>query len=148
MADDGITLSHVGVCVSDLEHSTAFYRDGLGFTVRADHTVGTEFGPLMEVDRPDLRSRFIERDGTSIELLHFLAPGHLGDGARREVNRLGLTHMCLNVTDIDAVAERITAAGGSVLADTWTSIPMGDAELRLVYCTDPDGTRIELMQLG
>ena len=134
--------------MSDVERATAFYCDGLGFTVTADHAVGVEFGPLMEVDAPDLRSRFIQRDGMSIELLHFVAPGHLGDGARREVNRLGFTHMCLNVTDVDAVAARIAAAGGTVLEDTWTRIPMGDAELRFVYCTDPDGTRIELMQLG
>lgn len=145
----GITLSHVGLCVSDLERSTAFYVDGLGFAVTADHTVGAEFGPLMEVDSPDLRSRFIGRDGVSIELLQFVEPGHLGDGTRREVNRLGFTHLCLRVDDAAAVADRIAAAGGTVLADTWTTIGLGpDTELRFVYCTDPDGTRIELMQLG
>jgi catechol 2,3-dioxygenase-like lactoylglutathione lyase family enzyme len=144
----GVTLSHIGLCVSDVDRATAFYVDGLGFEVTADHAVGAEFGPLMEVDSPDLRSRFIARDGMSIELLQFVEPGHLGDGTRREVNRLGFTHMCLNVTDVDAVADRIVAAGGTVLDGTWTRLPMGDAELRFVYCTDPDGTRIELMQLG
>lgn len=148
-AVQGVTLSHIGLCVSDIERATTFYVDGLGFVVTADHSVGAEFGPLMEVESPALRSRFIHRDGISIELLQFVRPGHLGDGSRREVNRLGFTHMCLNVTDVDAVAERIAGAGGTVLADTWTTVPMGpDTELRFVYCTDPDGTRIELMQLG
>mgnify|MGYP003533073705 CR=1 FL=1 len=117
---DAITLSHIGLCVADVDRSTAFYVDGLGFSVTADHSVGAEFGPLMEVESPDLRSRFIHRDGVSIELLQFVQPGHLGDGSRREVNRLGFTHMCLNVTDIDGVARRIEQAGGTVLAETWT----------------------------
>ena len=34
--------SHIGICVSDLEKSLAFYRDGLGF----------EEGPEFDIDYP------------------------------------------------------------------------------------------------
>jgi len=53
----------------------------------------------------------------------------------------------LRVDDLDAVAATIGAAGGSVLAGTRTTFGEGDGVLDFVYCTDPDGVRIELMHL-
>jgi hypothetical protein len=34
------------------------------------------------------------------------------------------------------------------VASSRTSIDFGDTSLEFVYCTDPDGVRIELMDLG
>jgi len=44
------TFSHFGICVSDLERSLRFYCEALGFASAESHTVGEEFGPLMELD--------------------------------------------------------------------------------------------------
>ena len=44
--------SHIGICVSDLEKSLAFYRDGLGFEDGAD------FDPA---DRAVYSARVVER---------------------------------------------------------------------------------------
>lgn len=144
----GFILSHLGMCVSDMERSTRFYVDGLGFEPVIDYRVGPEYGPLMEVDEPAVASQFLRRDGVSIELLQFLHPGHIGDGTRREMNRLGLTHLCLRVDDVEATARAIAAAGGTVVESTRTTLDLGPGlTTDFVYCTDPDGTRIELMRL-
>ena len=90
-----VTFSHLGICVSDLERSVRFYCEGLGFELVQSHTVGPEFGRLMEVDDVALQSRFVRRDGVSIELLHFDSPGHSGEPARRPMNQLGITHLSL-----------------------------------------------------
>ena len=71
-----VTFSHLGICVSDLDRSVRFYCEGLGFELAQAHTVGNEFGPLMELESVALQSRFLRRDGVSIELLHFDSPGH------------------------------------------------------------------------
>jgi lactoylglutathione lyase len=139
-----ISVSHVGICVSDLDRSLAFYRDGLGFSPTMAHTVGAEFAKLMEVDGVALRSQFVARDGLTIELLAYDSPGVTGDGSRRPMNQLGLTHINLRVDDIETVAAAIAAHGGTVLSDTRTTF--GDV-MDFVYCTDPDGVRIELMKL-
>lgn len=144
----GIRASHVGICVRDLDIALRFWVDGLGFQTSAAFDIGAEYGPLMEVDRPKLRSQFIERDGIRLELLHFAEPGTLGTGERRPVNQVGLTHVCLQVDDVDAVAARLVEHGGAVVEGTRTVVPMGSAESRFVYLTDPDGTRVELMALG
>jgi len=143
-----VSFSHLGICVSDLDASLRFYCDGLGFVEVAAHEVGEEFAALMEVEGVRLRSRMILKDGVTIELLGFDSPGVTGDGARRPMNALGLTHLSLRVDDVGATASAVEALGGSVIGSTRTTIPFGDSSLDFVYCTDPDGVRIELMDLG
>jgi catechol 2,3-dioxygenase-like lactoylglutathione lyase family enzyme len=142
-----ISVSHLGICVSDLERSIRFYCEGLGFEQVAAHRVGEEFATLMEVEGAQVESRMVRRDGITIELLHFIAPGHTGDGSRRPLNRLGLTHLSLRVDDVESVAAAVEAFGGTVVRPTRTTFDLGAARLDFVYCTDPDGVRIELMDL-
>lgn len=140
-----VSVSHLGICVSDLDRSLRFYTEGLGFEPAAAFEVGTEFGRLMEIEDVAVESRFVARDGFVVELLHFRSPGPVGAAVRRPVNQLGLTHLCLRVDDVDAVADQIVAHGGTVIRHTRTTFD-GDEPMDFVYCTDPDGTRIELMR--
>ncbi len=111
-----ITVSHIGICVSDLDRSRRFYVEALGFEEVASHRVGAEFASLMEVEGLDVQSVMLARDGLTIELLGFDAPGHSGSGRRRPMNELGFTHLSLRVDDVDAVAAVIESLGGTVLA--------------------------------
>jgi catechol 2,3-dioxygenase-like lactoylglutathione lyase family enzyme len=142
-----VSFSHLGICVSDLDRSLRFYCDGLGFELTDSHQVGDEFAALMEVEGIFLESRMIRRDGVTVELLSFTQPGHVGGAARRPMNQLGLTHVSLRVDDIDGVASTIEALGGTVVRTTRTAFDLGSLRLDFVYCTDPDGVRIELMDL-
>jgi lactoylglutathione lyase len=142
-----LSISHFGICVSDLERSQRFYCEALGFEQIASHRVGEEFGSLMEVDQVAVESRMLARDGVTIELLSFVSPGFTGDGERRPMNQLGLTHLSLRVDDVDQVASAIEERGGTVVGGTRTTLDLSGARLDFVYCTDPDGVRIELMDL-
>jgi catechol 2,3-dioxygenase-like lactoylglutathione lyase family enzyme len=142
-----LSFSHLGICVSDLDRSLRFYCEGLGFEQVASHRVGAEFSGLIEVEDVALESRMLARDGVTIELLGFVSPGHVGDGGRRPMNQLGLTHLSLRVDDVDGVASTIVGLGGTVVRGTRTTLDMPGARLDFLYCTDPDGVRIELMDL-
>jgi catechol 2,3-dioxygenase-like lactoylglutathione lyase family enzyme len=142
-----VSFSHLGICVSDLERSLRFYRDGLGFELVASHRIGDEFGPLLELEGVELESRMLSRDGVTIELLGFVSPDPTGDGDRRPMNRLGLTHLSLRVDDVEGVAAVIEELGGTVVRATRTTMDLPSARLDFLYCTDPDGVRIELMDL-
>jgi len=144
----GLSVSHVGICVSDLDASLRFYREGLGFEVVASHEVGEEFAGLMEVEGVRLRSRMIRRDGVTLELLDYVSPGTTGPSERRPMNQLGLTHLSLRVDDVESVAATIESLGGAVVRSTRTTLAFGKVSLDFLYCTDPDGVRIELMDLG
>lgn len=140
-------FSHLGVCVSDLERSRRFYCEGLGFDEVGSHHVGDEFASLMEVPGVDVDSVMLARDGVTVELLSFRTPGHVGEPVRRSMNRLGLTHLSFRVDDVDVAASAVERAGGAVIAGTRTRLDVAGTALDFVYCTDPDGTRIELMHL-
>lgn len=143
-----VVFSHLGICVRDLERSVRFYAEGLGFEPAESHRVGPEFAALMGVEGLDLRSQFLRGHGLAIELLGFESPPATGDGRPRPLNRTGLTHLSVRVDDVDAVAARLVALGGAVLDGTRTRLATGGRPLDFLYCTDPDGVRVELMDLG
>lgn len=142
-----VTFSHIGICVSDLERSLRFYCDGLGFELVGSHRVGVEFAALMELDAVAVESRMLTRDGVTIELLAFVHPPPFGSRDRRAMNQFGLTHLSVRVDDVEAVAGTIARLGGEVVRSTRTRFEAGSSPLEFVYCTDPDGVRIELMDL-
>jgi catechol 2,3-dioxygenase-like lactoylglutathione lyase family enzyme len=138
-------LSHIGICVSELDRSVAFYRDALGFTeisrLRLD---GPELARLLQLESGALHAVYLQRDGTRIELLYYPQDGHQGARGPAPMNRLGLTHLSLRVADLDAVVAAVASLGGACLDatrienDAWRS--------KAVFVTDPDGLRIELLQ--
>jgi lactoylglutathione lyase len=142
------TFSHFGICVSDLDRSLRFYCDALGFEKAESHEIGREFAALMDFPDVVLTSQFIRKGTTSIELLAFTEPAPYGDRERRAVNQLGLTHLSFRVGDLDAAAAKVVELGGAIVETSRTTIDLGETPLRFVYCTDPDGVRVELMDLG
>ena len=140
-------FSHFGICVSDLGRSTRFYCEVLGVVPAESHQIGDEFGPLMGLEGVGLRSQFLRGDGLSIELLGFDSPSPVGDPVARPLHQLGLTHLSITVDDVDAAAALVERWGGAVLSETRTALALPGADADFLYCTDPDGTRIELMRL-
>ncbi|MEN8159952.1 MAG: VOC family protein [Myxococcota bacterium] len=138
-------LSHLGLCVSDPERALAFYRDGLGFREVSQATFadpGTR--RLLGLPEARLEAIYLRRDGCTLELLHFPQPGTQHEDGPRPMNRVGLTHLSLLVEDLDATVAQLEALGGAVLGET--RLDGGSAGPSVVFVTDPDGTRIELVQ--
>jgi catechol 2,3-dioxygenase-like lactoylglutathione lyase family enzyme len=140
-----LRVSHLGICVSDLERSLAFYRDALGFAVESELCVDGEPSETLLRLRPvKLRAVYLVRDGVRIELLHYASPGHAGDGSPRAMNQLGLTHLSFRVDDLADAAARLETHGACVLRDT--RIDNERLRAKAVFATDPDGTLIELVE--
>jgi glyoxylase I family protein len=138
-------MSHIGICVSDWKRSLRFYHDVLGFRfVHELQVKGRHADTLLRLQDVDLRAVYLEREGVRIELLHYVSPGHRGEGATRPMNRLGLTHLSLRVEDLQALLPELEAAGVEILRDTRIDIP--EARSAAVFVADPDGTLIELVQ--
>jgi catechol 2,3-dioxygenase-like lactoylglutathione lyase family enzyme len=138
-------FSHTGICVSDIERSTAFYRDVLGFTQHHGmHLEGEPTATLVRIPDVALDVVYLERDGTVIELLGFPELVESRDALPRELNRKGLTHLSFNVSDMQDLLSRIEDGGGSVMSETQLG-SFGDPVVA-IFVTDPDGTLIELVQ--
>jgi catechol 2,3-dioxygenase-like lactoylglutathione lyase family enzyme len=143
MADE-YTLTHIGICVSDIDRSVRFYRDGLGFKhVSELEVAGEPAATLLRLNGVKLRAVYLERDGVRIELLHYASPPRKPPPRPHEMNDLGFTHMSFHVTDIEAALGALREAGAEILEDTVVSIPGGDRVAAFV--ADPDGVLIELV---
>lgn len=143
---DDLAFSHVGVCCSDLERSTRFYVDALGFREVFTMELGDEVSATMEETGIRFQSRMLSRGDVRLELLHWLQPEAGGPNSRRPMTQLGITHLCFRVDDIEAVGQRVEAAGGTVHPSTRSELPStAGPPVQLIYVTDPDGVRVELM---
>lgn len=138
-------LTHLGICVSDLDRSLHFYRDVLGCKELGRLDVeGAMADTLNGMEGVKLRAIYLERDGWRLELMEFPEPGWVGPQAPRPMNQLGLTHLSLRVDDLDAVCAQLAEAGGGLLPDTRIGRP--DARVRVIMAHDPDGLRLELIE--
>jgi len=140
-----LRMTHIGICVADLERSLRFYRDGLGFQLRSEIQVeGEPSTTLLQLPEVKLRAVYLERDGTRIELLAFASPDTIGENAPRPMNARGLTHLSLRVDNLAETLSALQAEGVAVLHASRIEIPAFAAAA--VFVCDPDGTRIELVQ--
>jgi lactoylglutathione lyase len=137
-----VVISHFAACVSDVEKSTRFYTEALGFEIDMQVEVTPPFEKLTELPEIRARATFFNHGamGIRFEILQYDKPGTIGPAGRRPMNQLGLTHMGVVVDDLEAVAARIVEHGGEVHWHTKVSGPHGD----MVFANDPDGLRLEL----
>lgn len=138
-------LSHIGLCVSNLERSIAFYRDVLGFSVLSRLEVsGKDAERLVGLANLELSAVYLERDGTRLELLYYASPGHVAGEMPNPLNRLGLTHLSFRVSDLERALAAIPHAGGRVLDGSRIENPR--FRTHAAFVLDPDGLRIELLE--
>ena len=136
------TVNHVGLCVSDLDRSRAFYQQVLGFESVREMAIPDDFTTdLLRVPRPvGLTASYLRRDAFVLELLHFDRPGN--PSARdRPFPEPGLTHLSFTVDDLDATRALVEEHGGEVLVDT-------EVASLAVMVRDPDGQLLELLAPG
>lgn len=138
-------VTHVGVCVSDLERSIHFYCNRLGFQYLSRiHLAGEPSDTLLALQGVDAHVAYLERDGFRLELLGFVSPRSEPLEPPRRMNHFGFTHLSLRVTDLDETVERLRAEGVQVLDRTRIDIAARGSVA--VMITDPDGLWIELVQ--
>ena len=125
-------MLHTMLRVGNLEKSIAFYCDILGMKLlrRKDYP-GGKF-TLAFVGYGD------EKDNTVIELTY-------NWGVEKYDLGEGYGHIALGVDDIYGTCDRIKAQGGKVTREPG---PMKHGTTVIAFVEDPDGYKIELIQLG
>lgn len=138
---------HTGFQVADLERSVRFYRDLLGFELRGTRVVDDVYiGRLVGYPGVEIHQAFLDIPGSDhwLELLEYRSV------AREPVDagtaNPGTAHLCLTVSDLEALHEQLVAAG-VVFMSPPVRVPTGPNEGALAaYLQDPDGIRIELVE--
>src|SRR3954454_19090076 len=105
-------FSHIGIAVSDIERSSRFYIDVLGFRrLYALDFAANEVAATMEQEGA-FRSQMLLRDDVRVELLQWVDVPVSGSGQRKPMTELGFTHLSFRVDDIDELSDAVRAAGG------------------------------------
>jgi len=151
MASDSATvgLHHTAIVVRDLERSIAFYERFFGGSVE---TV------LRDVDDPNIAElhqladarftlAFVRFGLTRLELFQFERPRD-GRTLADTANDFGVRHICFEIADVHDAYARMTSAGVPFTRPPYTVPGSGARGTVLAFCTDPDGTRLELLQPG
>ena len=142
-----VGFHHAGIVVADLDLATRFYCEALGFEVSSEYNWDSAERGVHD-DIIGLRGtaascRVLKGPNCFLELFHYDEPEPAGDPATRRPCDYGVAHLSFQVTDIFTVFERLKAVGGVVHCDP---VPYGDGHS--VYCRDPFGNIIELMEVS
>lgn len=125
-------MLHTMLRVGDLERSLRFYTEVLGMRLlrRKDYPSGRFTLAFVGYGE--------ESDHTVIELTHNWDTDHyaLGDG---------YGHIALGVDDIQATCAAIADKGGRVVREPG---PMKHGSTVIAFVEDPDGYKVELIQLA
>jgi catechol 2,3-dioxygenase-like lactoylglutathione lyase family enzyme len=144
------TAAHVGISVSDLDRSVAFYRaiTGLEPTVLDETMDSKGFAVAQGLPSTRLRYATFQLQNLGIDLIQFLDP--VGEPARNAANRPGSMHVCFRVDDVQDMYVRLRDAGIVFLGEPYEFVtgevtPDEAAGTEVAYFNDPDGTLLELI---
>jgi len=141
------SANHTGFTVSDVERSISFYRDLLGLELLSLAERDAAFSEKISgVPGARMKTAYLKTpDGHRLELIQYLSPPGMRLDTR--TNNVGSGHLALNVQDLRALHARLKSKGVPFKSDP-LEIPGGPNKGNLaVYCTDPDGITLELIQL-
>lgn len=122
-------ILHTMLRVGDLERSIAFYTGILGMTLlrRKDYPEGRFTLAFVGYGSEDSQA--------ALELTHNWDTDHYDTGT-------GFGHIAIEVDDVYAACEQISAQGGQVVRPAG---PMKHGTTILAFVKDPDGYMIELL---
>lgn len=124
-----VGIGHVAIRVKDVERTLDFYVGKLGFQ------------EMLRLDR-DGRLWLLYLRITDTQFLEVFPEG-VGEGAAGK-DAVGYNHLCLEVSDIDAAVAELESAGVALT----NPLKLGADGNRQAWIEDPDGHRIELMQMA
>ncbi len=122
-------IGHLALKVRDLEKSLDFWRDRVGF--QEMHRLKRDNGETWLVYLRITDEQYLE-----------IFPGAATDQAPGEEAN-GVLHICLDIVDLDEEIERLQKAGVTIVSP----IKGGIDNNRGAWIHDPDGNRIELMEM-
>ena len=145
-------VMHIGLTVSDMDRSIAFYRDILGLTFQGELLMeGPETDLLFA--QPNSKARVAYLNGSDailappVELIQFVDTTVEVDTA--QLHKTSISEICFRVDDLETVYQHLMAHQVECLSapQTFDFTSAGFGKSKAIYFKDPDGIILELMQV-
>ncbi len=142
-------VDSVGIPVTDLDRSVAFYREVLTFTEESRAEVaGDDYDHLFGVFGTRLRVARLKLGDERLELMQFVTPAGRPAPADSRSNDLWFQHVAIIVRDMTAAYARLREHGvahaspGPQRLPDWNPNAGG---IEAFYFRDPDGNHLEIL---
>ena len=139
-------ISHIAVCVRDLDKSLEFYRDILGMTVTMDAIQDTTGGSRSQTYKHRRATRRVVHLGWAESEVPYLVmtchPGAQPDGEPIKLDQVGVSHYSFTVDDLPSLAEELAAKGVNIPGGI-NAFKNSQGELSSFYVLDPDGILVQ-----
>ena len=140
--------NHVGITVSNLEKSIAFYEALTGTKVSNVDEIG---GPRMAQTQglKDTRIKYanFRLDNINIDVLEYVLPAP--EKTSYQNNQISAMHLCFEVDDIDEAMKRLKEIGvdpeGEPIIFQESDGLRSGVGTAVAYFRDPDGTNLEII---
>ena len=144
-------IMHVGITVSDMEQSIAFYRDILGLEFKGELIMEGKETDLLFA-RKNCKARVAYLNGSDqisappVELIQFLNEPAKNDAS--DLFKTSISEICFKVCDIEAVYRHLLANNVECLSapQTFDFTEYGFGKSKALYFKDPDGIILEIME--
>ncbi len=139
---------HVGITVANLERSIRFYEE-LGFQTVGRWTRSEPYVQRVVGYFPDVVLEIAEMaiPGSDVRLEILEYRGVAGTAVDTASANPGTGHVCLIVDDLDELHARMVERGAMFVSAVETSTAGPIKGGKVVYMLDPDGIRVELVEL-
>jgi catechol 2,3-dioxygenase-like lactoylglutathione lyase family enzyme len=138
-------VHHTAISTGDLDRALKFYRDLLGFEVAMEFEWPKGTDPadsITGLKDSAARAAMLKAGNMLVEIFEYSSPTPKEGNSRRPVCDHGITHICVDVVDIDAEYKRLKAAGM-----TFHCPPEDLGFAKATYGRDPDGNVVELQEV-
>ncbi|MGX5820690.1 VOC family protein [Chitinophaga lutea] len=140
--------NHVGITVSNLERSVAFYEALTGTKVsNVDEIGGPRMAKTQGLEDTRIKYANLHLDNLNMDILEYVLPA--SQKASYQNNQISAMHLCFEVDDLDAALQRLKEIG--VELDGQPIVFREEDGLKsgfgtaVAYFRDPDGTNLEII---
>ena len=135
---------HTGIITNNMSASLNFYHDILGLEIIQEFTDSSEYiNVISGIENGS--AHFVKlkgEDGFVLELLEY--PSHPTKPVNLSIINVGGLHIALSVYDSDKVYEHLVKNNIKVLSKPILS---SEKIAKVFFCIDPDGTRVEIVEM-
>lgn len=137
-------MNHVGISVANLDRSIQFYKQLLGLDVAIrTRFEGDQYERLLALPNCQGEVALLRSQHIQIELFEFINPNPKCKDPDKPVCDHGITHICVEVAEIESEYDRLTALGVAFHCPPVNFSGIAKA----AYGRDPDGNVFELLEL-
>ena len=140
-----LKIRHAGIVVRDIDASLAFYSGLLGLPLLSRRIEEGEYIDLL-VGIPNVRlewAKLKDENGVFVELLQYHSHPNMTAEGNYPSNRHGSSHIAFTVKEIDALYRVL--CGNKIHCNSAPQISP-DGKVKVLYCHDPDGVAVELVE--